>query len=65
LVDADSERTNDLPEQDPLSLQMRHYVEVAGDQAEPLLNGREGTRTLETTLAVKRAATTGQAIQLA
>jgi len=37
---------------------MRHYVEVAGDQAEPLLNGREGTRTLETTLAVKRAATT-------
>jgi len=54
-----------LPELDPLSLQMRHFVDVARREAEPLLNGREGTRTLETTIAVKRAATTGQTVQLA
>jgi predicted dehydrogenase len=58
-----SERTI-LPEEDPLSLQMRHFVDVARGEAEPLLNGREGTRTLETTLAVKRAATTSQVVQL-
>ncbi|MBV9306677.1 MAG: hypothetical protein JOZ45_11075 [Acidobacteriaceae bacterium] len=44
---------------------MRHFVDVARGEAEPLLNGREGTRTLETALAVKRAATTGQVVQLA
>jgi predicted dehydrogenase len=54
-----------VPEQDPLSLQMRHFVNVVRREVEPLLNGREGTRTLETTLAVKRAATTGQVVQLA
>ena len=54
-----------MPEQDPLSLQMRHFVEVVRGEAEPLLNGREATRTLETTLAVKRAATTGQMVPLA
>ncbi len=54
-----------VPEQDPLTLQMRHFVQVARGDAEPLLNGREGTRTLETTLAVKCAAATGEMIRLA
>jgi predicted dehydrogenase len=54
-----------VPEQDPLTVQMRHFVDVVRGEAEPILNGREGTRTLETTLAVKRAATTGQVVQLA
>jgi len=44
---------------------MPHFVDVARGEAEPLLNGREGTRTLDTALAVKRAATTGQVVQLA
>jgi predicted dehydrogenase len=59
-----SERTI-LPEEDPLSLQLRHFVDVVRGEAEPVLNGREGTRTLEATLAVKQAAVTGQVIQLA
>jgi hypothetical protein len=45
-----------LPEEDPLSLQMRHFVDVARGEAEPVLNGREGSRTLKATLTVKRAA---------
>jgi len=53
-----------VPEQDPLSLQLRHFVDVVRGAAKPILNGREGTRTLETTLAVKWAATTGQVVQL-
>jgi hypothetical protein len=44
---------------------MRHFVDVVRGEAEPILNGREGTRTLETTLAVKRAAASGQVVQLA
>jgi hypothetical protein len=31
----------------PLTLQMRHFVDVVRGKAEPILNGREGTRTLE------------------
>jgi hypothetical protein len=38
---------------------------MPGGKAEPILNGREGARTLETTLAVKRAAATGQVVQIA
>jgi predicted dehydrogenase len=53
-----------VPEQDPLTLQMRHFCEVVRGTAEPLLSGREGTRTLETTLAVKKAAATGGVVQL-
>jgi len=54
-----------VPEQDPLSLQMRHFVDVVRGETKPIMSGREGTRTLETTLAVKQAAATGQVIQLA
>jgi predicted dehydrogenase len=54
-----------VQEQDPLSLQMRHFVDVVRGDASPILNGCEGTRTLETMLAVKRAAATGQLMQLA
>ncbi|MCW3476899.1 Gfo/Idh/MocA family protein [Limobrevibacterium gyesilva] len=53
-----------VPEQDPLTLQMRHFCAVARGTAKPLLDGREGTRTLETTLAVKRAAATGEVVHL-
>jgi predicted dehydrogenase len=53
-----------VPEQDPLTLQMRHFCAVIRGEAKPLLDGRGGTRTLETTLAVKQAAATGQVIRL-
>jgi len=34
-----------VPEQDPLSLQVRHFVDVVRGEDEPLLSGRAGTRT--------------------
>jgi predicted dehydrogenase len=53
-----------VPEQDPLTLQMRHFCEVVRGEAAPLLDVREGTRTLETTLAVKKAAASGELVRL-
>ena len=53
-----------VPEEDPLTLQMRHFCDVVRGGAEPVLDGRGGTRTLETTLAVKRAAETGEMVRL-
>ena len=53
-----------VPEQDPLTNQMRHFCQVIRREVEPLLDGRGGTRTLETTLAVKRAAETGELVRL-
>ena len=51
-----------VPEQDPLTLQMRHFVDVVRRVAKPVIDGREGLRTLATTLAVKEAAATGRAV---
>lgn len=53
-----------VPEADPLTLQMRHFCQVVRGEVKPLLDGRGGTRTLETTLAVKKAAATGGVVQL-
>lgn len=53
-----------VPEQDPLTLQIRHFCQVVRGEIAPLLDGRGGTRTLETTLAVKRAAETGEIVRL-
>jgi predicted dehydrogenase len=52
------------PEQDPLTLQMRHFCQVIRGEAQPVLDGRGGIRTLETTLAVKTAARTGEMVRL-
>ncbi len=52
-----------LAEQDPLTLQMRHFCDVIGGAA-PVLDGRGGLRTLEATLAVVRAAETGEVVRL-
>jgi predicted dehydrogenase len=52
------------PELDPLTLQMRHFCAVVRGEAKPLLDGRGGARTLETTLAVKKAAAEGGLIKL-
>jgi predicted dehydrogenase len=59
----ESERTI-VPEEDPLTLRLRHFIEVVRGETEPLIDGREGTRTLETTVAVKRAAATGEVVPL-
>ncbi len=53
-----------VPEQNPLTLQMRHFCQVARREAAPLLDGRGGARTLEATLAVVRAAETGEVVRL-
>lgn len=53
-----------VPEQDPLTLQMRHFCQVARREAAPLLDGRGGARTLEATLAVVHAAETGEVVRL-
>lgn len=53
-----------VPEQDPLTLQMRHFCAVVRGEAKPLIDAREGTKTLETTLAVKRAAAAGGLIRI-
>ncbi len=53
-----------VPEQDPLTLQMRHFCQVARREAAPLLDGRGGARTLEATLAAGRAAATGEVVRL-
>jgi len=52
------------PEQDPMVLQLRQFLKVARREEPPLLDGREALRTLETTLAVKQAAATGQIVPL-
>ena len=52
------------PEQDPLTLQMRHFCAVIRGEEQPVLDGRGGTRTLEITMAVKRAAETGELVRL-
>jgi predicted dehydrogenase len=54
-----------VPEQDPLTLQMRHFIQVIRREAAPVLDARGGTRTLETALAVKRAAAEGGVFRLA
>lgn len=53
-----------VPDQDPLTLQMRHFVQVIRREAPPLLDARGGTRTLAVTLAVLEAARTGGIVRL-
>jgi predicted dehydrogenase len=53
-----------VPEQDPMVLQLRQFCRVARREEPPLLGGREAMRTLETTLAVKQAAASGEAVNL-
>ena len=52
------------PEQDPMVLQLRQFCQVVRREESPLLDGREAMRTLETTLAVKRAAASGDLVRL-
>lgn len=58
-------RRSIVPEQDPLTLQMRHFCAVVRREVTPLLDGRGGARTLAATLAVKEAAASGGTVELA
>lgn len=44
---------------DPLAQQIRHFRDVIRREAEPLVPGREGLKTLEVIAAIKKAATSG------
>jgi predicted dehydrogenase len=49
---------------DPLTNEMRHFCNVVRGTEKPLLDARGGAKTLETTLAVKKAAASGQIVYL-
>ena len=49
---------------DPYAEQLRHLRAVVEGGATPLCSGRDGLRTLEATLAVHQAATSGRAVTL-
>jgi predicted dehydrogenase len=53
-----------VPEQDPLTLQLRQFCRVVRREEPPLLDGREAMKTLEATLAVKESAATGKEVRL-
>lgn len=49
---------------DPYDVQLQHVRDVAEGRAEPLCNGIDGLRTLQTTQAVLEAAASGGAVRL-
>jgi predicted dehydrogenase len=49
---------------DPLALQIRHFCRVIRCEEEPLVTGREGLNTLRVINSVKKAAATGQSVQV-
>jgi predicted dehydrogenase len=49
---------------DPYLTQMRHFCEIIRGKARPVIDVRNGARTLEATLAVLEAATSGSIIEL-
>ena len=57
------ERTS-LIAQDPLRLQISHFAEVIRGEAEPLVSGEEGLKSLAVIDAIGRAAQTGRLIRL-
>ncbi len=60
-----SELSEDKLAIDPVSsynIQAAHFARVALREEQPVISGRDGTRTLEATLAVKTAAATGRPV---
>ena len=53
-----------LERQDPLALQMAHFVEVIRNHAEPLVSARDGLQNLLVVEAIMQAAETGQSVTL-
>ncbi len=52
----------DVAARDPLAAQLDHFVAVVRGETTPLVDGREGLRTLRTTLALTEAARTGHPV---
>jgi predicted dehydrogenase len=52
------------PRQDPLVRQLQHFCVVARGRETPLIDAREGTRTLAATLAIKESARLGKTVRL-
>ena len=50
--------------QDPYIPQMKNFADVIRGDAEPVVSGREGLKTLAATLAIAEAANTGRAVKL-
>ena len=48
----------------PYAEQMRHFASVIRREEEPITSGFDATRTLEATLAVKKAAESGETVRL-
>lgn len=48
--------------EDPLKAQIRHFCDVIGGQAEPIVSGREGLQTLKVIEAIKQAAGSGEPV---
>ena len=59
-----SQARTPLHRQDPYAEQLRHLRSVAEGREAPVCPGRDGLRTLQTTLAVHEAARTGRAVAL-
>ena len=55
----------DAPEQgDPLTLQIRHFIDVIAGRKPPLVTGRDGLAALETVAAIKSAAQAGRLVEI-
>ena len=49
---------------DPYYEQMQNFADVIRGTEEPVLSGRDGTKTLATTLAITESAKTGQVVRI-
>jgi len=53
----------ELDRADPLVNQIEHFAAVIRGEAEPLVSGRDGLKTLQVTEAVTEAARSGQVVE--
>ncbi|MFN0195018.1 MAG: Gfo/Idh/MocA family protein [Aestuariivirga sp.] len=58
------EERHPVAEEDPLRLQIRHFVEVIRGKSLPVITARDAARTLEVTLAVTKSAQTRTAVDI-
>jgi predicted dehydrogenase len=56
--------TLDVEREDPLELQLEHFIAVIRDQAQPLVSGYDGLQTLRITRAIAEAAATGKTVPI-
>jgi predicted dehydrogenase len=56
--------TVDVEREDPLELQLEHFIAVIRGQAKPLVNGYDGLQTLRITRAIAEATTSGATVPI-